>query len=224
MSDRTARFQALVHGLQQRWGPRALQRGRDASTAQGAVLPTAIAALDALLPHGGLPRGALSILQGRATSGKTTLALRLVAEAQRANELAHWLDLPMTFDPHAAQREGVKLSELVLIRPQGSVEALSILRDILQGEAAGIVVMSLAESNEEAMSLSHGLRRLRPALTRSQALLVLLAERQGVWSSEAALTLQLQGVQWHFERDELVGYQVAVTNERGQSASVEVRL
>ncbi|HEX7474219.1 MAG TPA: hypothetical protein VF323_14130, partial [Candidatus Limnocylindrales bacterium] len=79
------------------------------------VVPTGFAALDAILGVGGVPRQAGLALRGDHSSGKTTLAMRLVAEAQAAGSIAAWLDLSRSLDPVEAVARGVRLEWLVVL-------------------------------------------------------------------------------------------------------------
>ena len=82
------------------------------------AVSTGFPALDALLGTGGLPRRAGATLRGDASSGKTTLALRSVAEAQAVGGIVAWLDGGRTFDPLEAAARGVDLRWLVVLRPR----------------------------------------------------------------------------------------------------------
>ena len=91
-----------------------------AADADGRVVPTGFAALDAILGMGGLPRTATVALRGDASSGKTTVALRLAAEAQASGAIVAWLDLARAFDPVEAVARGVRPEWLVVLTPATS--------------------------------------------------------------------------------------------------------
>ena len=128
MSDRTDRLTALAATLQRRWGPRALRRAAPPPVTP-ATLPTGDAGLDGWLPAGGIPRGAISEWCGVPTCGLTTLALGIAALTQGDGGRVLWLDGASTFDGYAAQRNGVDLARLILIRPHDGQEALALLDD-----------------------------------------------------------------------------------------------
>ena len=94
-------------------------RRTPAADADGRVVPTGFAALDAILGTGGLPRSATVALRGDASSGKTTVALRLAAEAQAAGAIVAWLDLARAFDPVEAVARGIRPEWLVVLTPVG---------------------------------------------------------------------------------------------------------
>ena len=81
------------------------------------VFSTGFAELDAILGPGGVPRGMGVALRGDASSGRTTLALRLAAEAQAAGAIVAWLDLAAALDPVEAVARGVELAWLVVVTP-----------------------------------------------------------------------------------------------------------
>src|SRR5205807_232797 len=81
------------------------------------ILSTGFPALDAILGPGGLPRGMGLSLRGDLSSGRTTVALRLVAETQAAGSIVAWLDLAEAFDPVEALARGVKPEWLVVVTP-----------------------------------------------------------------------------------------------------------
>src|SRR5918995_2968347 len=101
------------------------------------VIHTGFAALDAILGQGGLPRNASVAIRGDGSSGRTTLVLRLAAEAQVAGSIVAWLDLSRSFDPVEAVARGVRLEWLVVITPASLDEGLSIAGSLLAGGAGG---------------------------------------------------------------------------------------
>ena len=89
------------------------------------VIRTGFAALDAILGPGGLPRSASVAIRGTGSSGRTTLSLRVAAEAQAQGSVVAWLDLSRSFDPVEAVARGVRLEWLVVITPASLDEGLS---------------------------------------------------------------------------------------------------
>ena len=108
------------------------------------VVRTGFAALDAILGAGGVPRQAGLALRGDHSSGKTTLALRLVAEAQAAGSIAAWLDLSRSLDPVEAVARGVRLEWLVVLAPDSLDEGLAMAGSLVQGRAVDLLVVDLA--------------------------------------------------------------------------------
>ena len=111
---------------------------------EGSIVRTGFAALDAILGLGGIPRQAGLALRGDHSSGKTTLAMRLVAEAQAAGSIAAWLDLSRSLDPVEAVARGVRLEWLVVLTPDSLDEGLAMAGSLVQGRAVDLLVVDLA--------------------------------------------------------------------------------
>lgn len=177
--DRTATLQALITRIQQRWGTRALHiLGQKSTNDTLPVLPTGVADLDTLLGIGGLPRGRLTEFLGTPTSGMTTLALRILAQAQLRGELVAYLDLPSAFDPEYAAWCGVDLATLTLIRPRAAVDALDIVYALLANGGLGVLLidqlMILHEAPRGGVLLDTALRVWKRPLAASSCVLLIL--------------------------------------------------
>src|SRR5438552_4065906 len=107
------------------------------------IVRTGFSALDAILGPGGLPRSASVALRGDGSSGRTTLALRLAAEAQATGANVAWVDLARTFDPVEALARGVRLEWLVVITPETLDEGLAIGGMLLAGRSVDLLVLDL---------------------------------------------------------------------------------
>ncbi len=118
-------------------------RSRPAPAATDRTIPTGFPALDALLAAGGLPRAGTVALAGAGSSGATTLALRVLAEAQVGGALAAWVDLPRALDPVEAVARGVRLDWLAVLVPDDPAEALAMAGALLQARAVDILVLDL---------------------------------------------------------------------------------
>jgi RecA/RadA recombinase len=107
------------------------------------VFSTGFAELDAILGPGGVPRGMGVALRGDASSGRTTLALRLAAAAQAAGSIVAWLDLAAALDPVEVVARGIKPEWLVVVTPADADEGLSIAGSLLAGRAVDLLVIDL---------------------------------------------------------------------------------
>jgi recombination protein RecA len=107
------------------------------------AIPTGFRALDAILGLGGLPRAATTALHGDGTSGKTTLALQAVAQAQAAGGIAAYLDLARSLDPVEAVSRGVQLDWLVVLTPDSLEEALAMAAMLLQDRTVDLLLLDL---------------------------------------------------------------------------------
>ena len=107
------------------------------------AIPTGFHALDAILGLGGLPRAATTALHGDGTSGKTTLALQAVSQAQAAGGIAAYLDLARSLDPVEAVSRGVQLDWLVVLTPGSLEEALAMAAMLLQDRTVDLLLLDL---------------------------------------------------------------------------------
>ncbi|HEX3264795.1 MAG TPA: hypothetical protein VHR16_03935 [Candidatus Limnocylindrales bacterium] len=107
------------------------------------VHSTGFAELDAILGPGGVPRGMGLAVRGDVSSGRTTLALRLAAEAQAAGSIVAWVDLAAALDPVEAVARGVKPEWLVVLTPDDPEEGLTIAGSLLAGRAVDLLVIDL---------------------------------------------------------------------------------
>lgn len=199
----------------------------------GETVSTGFAALDAVLAAGGLPRRASASLRGDASSGKTTLALRCVAEAQAAGSIVAWLDLPRAFDPLEAIARGVDPGWLVILRPLGAEEGFRLAGALLSGRAVDLLVLDLPPR----LPVRHAalLRRLAAHARRVGARLLTLeppALAESIHRSlgeGGGLRLELERQGWIRIGRDVVGQRTAVTVARdrggapGRSAELTIR-
>ena len=107
------------------------------------MIGTGFAALDAILGPGGVPRDAAVALCGAPSSGQTTVALRLVAEAQAGGAIAAWVDLARSLDPVEAVARGVRLEWLVVLQPETPDEGIAMAGSLLAGRSVDVLVIDL---------------------------------------------------------------------------------
>ena len=142
------------------------------------VIHTGFAALDAILGPGGLPRSASIAIRGDGSSGRTTLALRVAAEAQAQGSVVAWLDLARSFDPVEAVARGVDLEWLVVITPASLDEGLAIAGSLLTGRSVDLLFLDLPggrlSPTDSPARIADRLGRLAAFARRSDATLVVL--------------------------------------------------
>lgn len=217
-------LERTIAAIQQKWGSAALHTLEHQSAAPDR-LATGVPALDAAL-CGGIPRGHLTELIGRPTSGLTTLALKLIAGAQGEGEPAAYVDLNSTFDAAYAAFCGVDLERLLVVRSGSVTQALEITRDLVASSAVGIVVLDAAFT-DGLDTLEQDLHRLASALVKSRCALVVLAADNTI-DHHAALRLHVEHSEWLRDRHGVCGYraQVIVAKHKfapaGQSALFDV--
>ena len=180
----------------------ATRPGVPAADLDGRVVPTGFAALDAVLGTGGLPRSATVALRGGASSGRTTLALRVAAEAQAAGSIVAWLDLARAFDPVEAVARGVRPEWLVVLVPVDLEEALALAGSLLAARTVDLLVLDLPEGRDPAVAgarVGDRLGRLAALARRAGTLLVLLAP-DGLGRGLAAAVDQASGLRLELHR------------------------
>jgi RecA/RadA recombinase len=149
-----------------------------APTHDDRIIHTGFAALDAILGPGGLPRSASVAIRGDGSSGRTTLVLRLAAEAQAQGSIVAWLDLSRSFDPVEAVARGVRLEWLVIITPETLDEGLAIGGALLAGRSVDLLVLDLPGgrlvATDRPARIADRLGRLAALARRSETLFVVL--------------------------------------------------
>lgn len=188
----------------------------------GRVHSTGFTALDGVLGQGGIPRGTFAAFRGDASSGRTTLALRHVAEAQASGAIVAWLDLAGALDPVEAVARGVRPEWLVVVSPADLDEGLSITGALLAGRTVDLVVIDLP-GRPRSSRLGDRLGRLA-ALGRRAGVSVVVLEPADLTSGlatavaeTAGLRLELARRSWvHLGRD-VVGQRTEVLVARNRA-------
>jgi recombination protein RecA len=163
------------------------------------VISTGSIALDLALGVGGLPRGRVIEIYGPESSGKTTLALHVIAEAQKAGGTAAFVDVEHALDPTYAQALGIDLDNLLVSQPDAGEQALDIAEMLVRSNAVDVVVVdsvaALVTKAElegdmgdthvglQARLMSQALRKLTSAISRSKCVMIFinqLREKVGV--------------------------------------------
>lgn len=128
--------------IERKFGKGSLMRlGENAATQQIESIPTGSLALDAALGIGGVPRGRIVEIYGPESSGKTTLALQIVAEAQRTGGVAAFVDAEHALDPAYAARLGVDIEDLLISQPDTGEQALEITDMLVRSGAIDVIIV-----------------------------------------------------------------------------------
>ena len=177
-----------------------------AATPSDRVVRTGFAALDAILGPGGLPRSASVAIRGDGSSGRTTLVLRLAAEAQATGAIVAWVDLTRSFDPVEAVARGVRLEWLVVITPETLDEGLAIGGMLLAGRSVDLLVLDLPggrlASTDRPAAIADRLGRLASLARRAETLLIVLeppglaGRLAGAVAESTSLRLELARRSW----------------------------
>ena len=188
------RKQALDLAIQQierQFGKGAVMRlGANGPLEEIAVVPTGALSLDVALGVGGVPRGRVVEIFGPESSGKTTLALHIVAEAQRLGGIAAFIDAEHALDPIYAKKLGVNTDELLIAQPDTGEQALEIGEGLVRSNAVDVIVVdsvaALVPRAEldgdmgdslpglQARLMSQALRKLTAAISRSGVVMIFI--------------------------------------------------
>jgi recombination protein RecA len=181
--DRSRVIGAAVSQIERQFGKGSIMRMGDEPTKKVASISTGPLALDLALGVGGVPRGRVIEIFGPESSGKTTLALHIIAETQKADGLAAFIDAEHALDPTYAEAIGVDLENLYFSQPDNGEQALEIADTLVRSGALGLVVVDsvaalvpraeiegeMGDSHVglQARLMSQALRKLSGSLSRS---------------------------------------------------------
>ncbi|MEK7174306.1 MAG: recombinase RecA [Patescibacteria group bacterium] len=189
-AGQSGEFTHLLSSLREKFGEGAVMTLGDARKVNVAVIPTGSFSLDLALGVGGLPRGRVVEIFGPESSGKTTLALTVVAQAQKQGGRAAFIDAEHALDPEYAKRLGVKINDLLISQPDNGEEALNILETLVRSNMISVVVVDSvaaltprAEIEGEmgaqyiglqARMMSQALRKLTAIAAKSDTLIIFI--------------------------------------------------
>jgi len=173
------KLEMTVLQIQRRFGQKALRKLEASKSAiEIPHVPTGFSKLDKALGIGGIPRGRITEILGPLTSGKTTIALRIIDHAQGQKDKAAYIDLSQTFDPDYAFRCGVDLGKLLIVQPNSGREALAIGNSLILSRGLGVIVFdsvsSLLGDTLSPQLMSEALRQISGSLAGSACALVFL--------------------------------------------------
>ncbi len=197
---RQRELEAAISSITKTYGEGSIMRLGDAQALKRIeVIPTGALALDLALGVGGLPRGRVVEIFGPESSGKTTLMLHVIANAQKNGGLAAFIDAEHAMDPAYAKRLGVNLEDLLVSQPDSGEEALSICETLARSNALDVIVidsvaalvpkaelegeMGMATMGMQARLMSQALRKLTAILAKAKTTCVFtnqIREKVGV--------------------------------------------
>lgn len=132
---------AALDEIKEKFGEGAIMKLSEANAVNVDVVPTGSIAMDLALGVGGMPRGRIIEIYGAESSGKTTLSLHIVAEAQKKGAVCAYIDAEHAMDPDYAKRLGVKVDELLISQPDSGEQALQIVETLVKTENVGVIVV-----------------------------------------------------------------------------------
>ncbi len=197
--DREKNLEMAMTQIERQFGKGAIMKLGDEEIRQIDAIPTGALSLDLALGIGGVPRGRIVEIYGPEASGKTTLALHIIAEAQRNGGMAAFIDAEHALDPVYARAIGVDVDELLISQPDTGEQALEITDMLIRSGALDVVVIdsvaALVPRAElegdmgdvhvglQARLMSQALRKLAGTINRSQTTAIFinqLREKIGV--------------------------------------------
>lgn len=134
-------LQAAMSKIEKDFGKGSIMRLGDEKTEQVDVIPTGSIALNAALGVGGYPRGRIIEIYGPESSGKTTLAIHAIAEAQKQGGIAAFIDAEHAFDRFYAEKLGADVDSLLISQPDNGEQALEIADQLIRSSAIDIIVI-----------------------------------------------------------------------------------
>ncbi len=208
MSDKERALTAAMSQIERSYGKGSIMRlGEAAAQRNIEVIPTGSLTLDMALGVGGIPRGRVVEIYGPESSGKTTLALHVIAEAQKRGGVAAFIDAEHALDPVYAGRIGVKTEDLLISQPDTGEQALEIVDVLVRSGAVDVIVIDsvaalvpkaeidgeMGESHValQARLMSQALRKLTAAISKSNTSVVFinqLREKVGIMFGNPEVT------------------------------------
>ena len=185
--------------IRSKFGEGAIMRLGDAARANVSVIPSGVLPLDVALGIGGYPRGRIIEIFGPEGSGKTTVALYGIAEAQKAGGIAAFIDAEHALDPRLAATLGVKVEDLYLSQPDSGEQALFVLDSLVRSGAVDLVVVDsvaaltpqaeidgkIGESQLglQARLMSYALRRLTSVVAKTNCIVIFINQLRALIST-----------------------------------------
>ncbi len=183
-------LEEAISEIQEKYGEGAIMKLKDAQKVNVDVVPTGSLSLDLALGVMGIPRGRIIEIYGGESTGKTTLSLSIIAEAQKAGGVAAFIDAEHALDPDYAERIGVNVDDLLISQPDSAEQGLQIVESLVRsGEVDVIVVDSVAalvpkaevagEMGElqvglQARLMSQALRKLSSIVSKTKTIVIFL--------------------------------------------------
>ena len=198
-SEKMKALEAALGQIEKQFGKGSVMKLGDYTAMNVEAIPTGALSLDIALGIGGIPRGRIIEVFGPESSGKTTLALHLIAEAQKMGGEAAFIDAEHALDPVYAKHLGVNIDELIVSQPDTGEQALEIAEALVRSGALDIIVvdsvaalvpkaeidgdMGDAHVGLQARLMSQALRKLAGAINKTKTVLIFinqLREKIGV--------------------------------------------
>ncbi len=183
-------IEETIRAIKMKFGDEAIMKLGDKPRVDIRAIPTGSIGLDAALGIGGLPRGRIVEIFGPESSGKTTLALHVVAEAQKGGGICAYIDAEHAMDPEYATKLGVKIKDLLISQPDTGEQALEITESLVRSGKVDVIVidsvaaltpkdeiegdMGAQHMGKQARLMSQALRKLTAIVGKSKTLIIFI--------------------------------------------------
>lgn len=189
-SDTKKSIDAIVDEIKGKFGEGMMMKLGDVKKVDVEAIPTGSVSLDIALGIGGVPRGRIVEVYGPESSGKTTLTLHTIANAQRAGGVAAFIDAEHALDPEYAKRIGVNINNLLISQPDSGEQALDIVETLVRSNAVDVVVVDSVAAlvpraeiegemgdqhvGRQARLMSQALRKLTAIIAKSNTVVIFI--------------------------------------------------
>lgn len=189
-NDKIAAIETAMSQIEKQFGKGSIMKLGTAAKLETEVIPTGCLALDIALGIGGVPKGRIVEIYGPESSGKTTIALHIVAEAQKRGGAAAFIDAEHALDPSYARKLGVNTDELIISQPDNGEQALEITETLVRANAIDVIVvdsvaalvpraeidgdMGDSHIGLQARLMSQALRKLTAAINKSSCVVIFI--------------------------------------------------
>ncbi len=189
-ADKLKVLSAVMDKIEKDFGKGSIMRMSSETVADVPVIPTGSITLDMALGVGGYPKGRVIEIFGPESSGKTTLAIHAIAEAQKAGGIAAFIDAEHAFDPYYAQKLGVDVDNLLVSQPDNGEQALEIADSLIRSSAIDIIVidsvaaltpkaeiegdMGDSKMGLQARLMSQALRKLTASISKTKTVCIFI--------------------------------------------------
>ncbi len=189
-SDTKKSIDAIVDEIKGKFGEGMMMKLGDVKKVDVEAIPTGSVSLDIALGIGGVPRGRIVEVYGPESSGKTTLTLHTIANAQRAGGVAAFIDAEHALDPEYAKRIGVNINNLLISQPDSGEQALDIVETLVRSNAVDVIVVDSVAAlvpraeiegemgdqhvGRQARLMSQALRKLTAIIAKSNTVVIFI--------------------------------------------------
>ncbi len=186
--DRAQAINAAITSIERQFGKGSIMRLGEADRPVIQAISTGSVGLDLALGVGGVPKGRVIEVYGPESSGKTTLALHIIAEAQKQGGLAAFIDVEHALDPKYAKVVGVKLDDLLVSQPDSGEDALNIMETLIRSNSIDVIVLDSVAAlttkaeldgqmgdmtmGSQARLMSQAMRRLTAVVSKTKCICI----------------------------------------------------